>query len=277
MNAALSTALFEDFRAIAYEKAGIKLRNGKEALVAARVAKRLRALGMVDAAQYLRYLSEGDSEEELVNFLDVISTNFTSFFREPDHFEFLTEFVKERIDSGSQRMRIWCAASSSGEEPYSIAITVLDAIDGRQIDFKLLATDISTRVLTQAKAAVYEEQKLRPVPKPMLRKYFTATRDRAVDGSRRLEVKPEIRKLITFTRLNLAAPPFPMNGPMDMVFCRNVMIYFDNRIRQGLIEEIERLLKPNGVLITGHSETLAGSKSTLKVIRPSIYEKQVWT
>ena len=261
---------FRRFCEIAYSRAGILLKEGKESLVAARVAKRMRALGLSSEKDYLDHLDAEGAEEELVNFLDAISTNFTGFFREPDHFTALDELVRERIAAGRRRLRIWSAASSSGEEPYTIAITVAEALEQtgcRSLDHRILATDISTRVLARARAGVYTEHALGPVDRGLRSRHFT----RRVNGQRLFEVKDALKESVVFKRLNLSTPPFPMRGPLDVVFCRNVMIYFDRRVRQALVAEIERLLAPDGVLFTGHAETLAGIDTGLRAVRPSVY------
>lgn len=268
----MKQALFARFCALAYEKAGIALKEGKEALVEARVGQRQRALGLEPVEAYLEYLENDESGEELVLFLDAISTNFTSFFREAEHFDLLRDLVREKVAGGQSRFRIWSAASSSGEEPYSIAISVLDAVGGRPVELKILATDISTRMLTQARNGVYEIERLEPLSAGERGRYLVPVPGE--DPARVLQVRPEVRKLVTFARLNLARPPFPMSGPFDVIFCRNVMIYFDRRVRQGLINEAERLLRPGGVLMISHTETLTGIESGLKTISASIYSRE---
>lgn len=261
----METALFERFRSIAWKQAGIELREGKESLVAARVAKRLRALGLESEEAYLHRLETDVSGEELVQFLDVISTNFTSFFREPEHFELAVAEVERWKASGQKRFRFWSAASSSGEEPYSLAMALADPLGGA--DWRILATDISTRVLSHASAATYPAHQLRTIPAPLASRLVV----RNADGG--FTIRPELAEHVVFKRLNLAQPPFPMQGPIDLVLCRNVMIYFDREVRQRLVSEIERLLKPGGLLMTGHSETLNGLRTGLVLLRPSVYRK----
>ena len=265
--------LFERFRDLAYEKAGISLKGGKEALIGARVAKRMRKLNLDDYRDYLDYLEQDSSGEELVNFLDVISTNFTSFFREPDHFEFLASELTRWAMTGQRRFRIWCAASSSGEEPYTLVMTVLETL-GDGADFRLLATDISTAILRKAREGIYTEKALEPAGKARRSKYFTRL-GRAGGEDTPYQANDILKQHIVFKRLNLSQPPFPMSGPLDAVFCRNVMIYFDRPVRQGLISEAERLLKPGGLLMIGHTETLTGLSTRLRVVHPSIYRKPV--
>lgn len=261
--------VFNQLRAIAYEKAGIALNEGKEALVNARVAKRLRALKLADEEAYLAYLLGDSSGEELVQFLDAISTNFTNFFREAEHFEIFKNLIAHKLQKGQTKLRIWCAASSTGEEPYTILISLDEVLGKKRVDAKLLATDISTRVLSTAMAGQYHEDRLGPMSKERLRKYFDKGKD--AKGEMLFSIKPELRKKVVFKRLNLAKPPFPMKGPLDVVFCRNVMIYFDQKIKQGLVEQIEKLLAPDGLLFIGHSETLSGLKSGLYALKPSVY------
>lgn len=265
----MEASTFEKFRQLVYDKSGISLNQGKEALVSARVGKRMRALNLTDHRAYLDYVLRDDSGEELVHLLDAISTNVTSFYREAAHFEFLASALAKWHREGQRRFRIWCAASSSGEEPYTLAITVLESL-GEGVDAKILATDISTRVLNKAIDGVYHEERVQPVPKPLVNKYFDRCR---VDGEARFAIKANAKKLLTFKRLNLAEPPFPMQGPLDVVFCRNVMIYFDNRVRGGLLSEIHRLLRPSGYLMVGHAESLTGMMSPFKTIQPSVYMK----
>lgn len=264
----MDTKTFNEFCAIAREEAGIDLKQGKESLIAARVAKRLRTLGLPSERAYLEHLRNDASGEELTCFLDVISTNYTSFMREPDHFDTLSKWARSDDIQRRDRLRVWCAAASSGEEPYSIAITLIETLCGRTVDIKILATDISTTVLEKAVDGRYEMAKLAPLSGAQRAKYFAKNGAAGV-----FEVRPEVKKLVVLRRLNLARPPFPMKGPLDIVFCRNVMIYFGRDTREKLIHEIERLLAPGGFLFTGHSETLAGIQTGLRMVRPSVYEK----
>lgn len=266
----MDTTTFETFRRIVYDKSGITLGPSKEALVAARVGKRMRALGMADYRQYLDYVLEDRSGDETVQLLDAISTNVTSFFREPDHFAFLSQTVAQWIAKGQRRLRIWCAASSTGEEPYTIAMTLLETAREPGMDMKILATDISTRVLRECAEAAYPAAKVHTVPPDLRQRYFDI---RSGEEGTAYVVKPSLRNMVTFARLNLAKPPYPMRGPFDIVFCRNVMIYFDTDVRRRLLGEVERLLRPGGYLIVGHAESLTGMPMDLKVTKPSLYLK----
>ncbi len=264
--------IFDRFRTIAYEKAGISLGEQKKELVAARVAKRQRALCIPDVADYLEYLETSSNGQEIVHFLDAISTNFTHFMREKSHFELLASELRRWKSQGYSRLRIWCAASSSGEEPYSLAITVCEALGTPLPDVKILATDINTTVLNKAANGEYSGQSLEVLSRAQRTTYFDLLTPRGALEPR-FKVKQSIRELLVFKRLNLAQPPFPMTGPMDYIFCRNVMIYFDRAVRQRLISDAERLLAPGGLLVIGHSETLTGVNTALKIVRPSVYRK----
>ena len=259
---------FHGFRELAYAHAGIALRENKQALVSARIAKRVRSLGLGGEAQYLEYLQKDKSGKEMISFLDVISTNFTSFFRERDHFELLKEELAVCVKQGKKRVRVWCAAAATGEEPYTLAMTLAESLDGKVDDWRLLATDISIGALEVAAAGRYDLDKLEQVPRTLLDKYF---KEKPSEDERL--VSPALRSKIMFKRLNLATPPFPLNGALDVVFCRNVMIYFDLKVRQRLISEIERLLKPGGLLAIAHSETLNGIDSGFTMLKPSVYRK----
>lgn len=263
----LTQDVFHRLRDLAYDHAGISIRGGKESLVEARIACRLRVLGLPDAEAYVRHIEHHLDGDEIVQFLNVISTNFTSFFRESDHFAFLSEQARVWLEQGRTRIRIWCAASSSGEEPYSLAMT-LDQVLGDRVDWKILATDISTRVLAQASAGSYRADRLTGVPARLAEHYFPLD---AESGAR--IARPDLRARISFGRLNLARPPYPIHGPLDGVFCRNVMIYFDTATRQQVATEVERLLRPGAFLVIGHAESLAGIRTPLELVRASVLRK----
>lgn len=266
----MEQAVFDKYRKLVYDKSGIALAPGKEALVSARVAKRMRALNLDDHRAYLRLLDDDSSGQELVQLLDAISTNVTSFYREPLHFEMLSQLAAQHLASGGRKFRVWCAAASTGEEPYTIVMTLLETFGPHLTDVRLLATDISTKVLARATDGVYTEERVQPIPKALLSRYFEKRGQR---GDCEYVASQRLKNLILFRRLNLATPPFPMRGPLDVVFCRNVMIYFDNQVRSRLLNEIHRLLKPGGHLFVGHAESLTGMVSPFKLVRPSVYIK----
>jgi chemotaxis protein methyltransferase CheR len=262
----VDASTFKEFQTLAYQKAGIFLREGKAALVQARLAKRLRELGLASERDYLERLRV-DRGEEVVMFLDAISTNFTKFFREPDHFESLKDGVVAARAAGQRKFRFWSAASSSGEEPYTMAMVLDPVLEG--CDWKVLATDISTRVLSRAVAGRYGPEEIDGIPPALLQRYL----ERVVEsgGEASFVVRDTLKRRVVYARLNLASRPFPMKGPLDAIFCRNVMIYFDRPMRAGVVTEFERLIRPGGPLFIGHSETLNGLNTRFKSDRPSVY------
>lgn len=259
-----------------YEKCGINLREGKKELVRARLGKRLRETGFEDFRAYYKFLSEDETGDELVHMLDAISTNLTSFFREEKHFNFLTEtvfpsYVTGKKQGGSRRLRLWSAGCSSGEEPYTLAISLLEYFgQGTAYDINILATDISTKVLAQASRGVYPAARLSRMPQHLLTKYFQRGHG-SNEGNFR--AKPLLRDMIEFKRLNLMEP-FPFKEVFNLIFCRNVMIYFDKETQQLLINKFYDCIVPDGHLLTGHSESLTGIRHAFKYIRPSVYQKQ---
>jgi chemotaxis protein methyltransferase CheR len=266
----IDAASFAAIRDLVYGRSGIVLGQGKEALVGSRIGKRMRKLGFSRFPEYLDWVRGGGGEEEMVQLLDAISTNVTSFFREPVHFDFLRARMEEWLRAGRRRFRIWCAASSTGEEPYTLAMTVRECHPDPECDIRILATDISTRVLAAAREGVYPDARMETVPPGLAPRHFEKIRGE--DGAY-WSARPELRDLVRFARLNLATPPFPMQGPMDVIFCRNVMIYFDNAVRGRLLAEFHRLLRPGGYLLVGHSESLAGLTDGFRCLRPSIYAR----
>ncbi len=262
---------FKAIQKIVYTRSGIVLNDKKEALVSGRIAKRLRALNLPNYRSYLDYLTADKTGEELTQMLDAISTNVTSFFRENDHYIFLQNIFRKWVDQGQKRFRFWSAACSSGEEPYSMAMTMVSVLESTYVDLKILATDISTRVLLKSQKGIYPEKSVRTVNPKYKNRFF---RKVYLDSEEYYSIDDSIKKLITFRQINLSQPPFPMKGPLDTVFCCNVMIYFDNIIRKKLIDEIYRLLKPGGYLILGHAESLAGIENNFTLVQPSIYIKK---
>lgn len=262
---------FDRYREIIYEKAGISLSEKKRALVRGRVSKRMRALGLSDYGDYLDRVESDSTGKELTELLDAISTNVTHFFREAAHFDFLEKVVSRWVDEGQTRFRFWSAACSTGEEPYSMAMVLSNVFQGHNIDWKILATDLSTRALKKAMSATYEEKKLDKVDPDFLDRYFR--RNRSQDGST-YTVCPELREKVVFRQLNLSNPPFPMDGPLDVIFARNVMIYFGRPVRRSLLKELYRLLRPQGYLLVGHAESLPGCLDQFQPVQPSVYKGQ---
>lgn len=268
----MERSTFDRFREIAYDQAGIALGQHKEALVQARVAKRMRALDIGSYDEYLRLMENDETGGELTLFLDAICTNVTKFFREAHHFDFIASEMDRWLGQGQRRFRFWSAACSTGEEPFSLAMTILEATRGcPDADVRILATDISTKALDRCLDATYFPERISDVPEQMRDQYFETVSSQA--GSI-MRVKRQVRDMVLFRRMNLSAPPFPMAGPMDAILCSNVMIYFDNPVRMRLLADMHRLLKPGGFLIVGHAESLTGIVSDFRYVQPAVYVKR---
>jgi chemotaxis protein methyltransferase CheR len=265
----MTSSVFDALRRHAYEQAGIAIRENKHTLVSSRIAKRMRECGLTSEREYLAFLEGDRSGREMMCFLDAISTNFTNFFREPDHFALLETEVRSWVAAGAHKLRVWCAAAATGEEPYSLAMTLAETARA-PVEWKLLATDISVTALRTAAAGVYANSRLTAVPEPLRSRYFTEHAGGAEPTSR---ASIDLKARMLFKRVNLATPPFPVRGELDAIFCRNVMIYFDAPVRQRLVSELERLLRPGGLLVVAHSETLNGIRTELTTVRPSVYRK----
>lgn len=267
----------DDFRHISqlvYDHCGINLHDGKKELIRARLAKKLREGGVRTFSQYMDRLSRDPSGREFASFIDVLSTNLTSFFRERQHFEYLQNhllprLVEKKSKQNNFRLRAWSAGCSSGEEPYSIAITLLDTLPRERWDTKILATDISTRILEKARTGRYPAERIEPVAVPLRNKYLMLKKD---NGHKHYEVGDCLREITIFRYLNLMQE-WPVSGPLDFIFCRNVMIYFDKPTQAMLVKRFYNLLDSGGVLFTGHSESLTGIDHEFKYIQPTIYMK----
>ena len=266
--AALSARDFARISGLLYQVCGIHLPSGKEQLVQARLWNRVRALGLNGFGEYVdRVQAEGQGSAELSFMVDALATNKTSFFREPQHF---TTLRSELRAARPGRLRIWSAGCSTGEEPYSIAISILEERRGAaRHDARILATDISSKVLDRAREAVYDPATVHDMPQAILASHFTA--EPRADGPY-YRVKPAARGLVRFARLNLMAP-WPMQGPFDFIFCRNVMIYFDRPTQEQLIARFRDILRPGGLLFVGHSESLTGKSEGLTYVMPAVYRR----
>jgi len=253
-----------------YESCGIRLHKGKEALIQARLGKRMRHLGYSDLAGYCEFLRTGADDAEMERVVDSLTTNFTSFLREESHFKFLVdEALPGLLSAGSRRIRLWSAASSSGEEPYSIAFYLGDRHPAEQgWDWRVTASDISTKVLAKARQGIYAEERLRALPHEWLRKYFQRGTG---DWSGHFRVKAGILERVAFQQINLIAP-YSHPEPFQVIFCRNVMIYFDRPTQEQLVRQLCRYLVPHGYLLIGHSESLNGLDVPLRCLSPSIYQ-----
>ena len=265
----LTRRQFEVIRDLVYDISGIDLRAGKEGLVQSRLSKRLRKLGLADYDDYLALVESDSSGEELSHLIDLLTTNKTSFFREAQHLDYLAERLLTPAFAERKPVRIWSAGCSSGEEPYSIAMVAKQVPGGDRSDLRILATDLSTVVLARAKAALYEERHLDGVTPNILREYFQAVKQ---GKSRVYRVRDDLRAQVKFARLNLM-DAWPMKGPFDAIFCRNVMIYFDKETQERLVSRFAGVLAPGGHLFVGHSESLSGIRHGLRYVRPAVYAR----
>jgi len=266
----ISTDEFERFRTLIYDESGISLSEQKRTLLASRLSKRLRDLELTTFSDYYAKVTEDPTREEFTRMLDLISTNKTDFFREPKHFAFLRERILPELE-GTKRIRIWSSACSSGEEPYTIAMTLFDTVrNPAQWDFKILASDLSTRVLAKAATGTYDEERVRDLPPEVIKRHFLRGRGASAGL---LKVKPHLAAMIQFRRLNLMDDRFPIKSALDLIFCRNVMIYFDRPTQQELVRRFVHLLRPGGYLIVGHSESIVAAGQGLRYIQPAVYAK----
>jgi chemotaxis protein methyltransferase CheR len=265
----LGPAEFQRIAQLVYDRAGIQLPVGKEGLVRSRLAKRLRSLGLDDFAPYVQRVTSGEDPAETAAMLDALTTNKTSWWREKQHFDLLETIAPAMLEE-RRPLTIWSAGCSTGEEPYTIAMVLAMTLGDRgAAQTRVLATDLSTRVLERAKKARYDAEEMDGVPREALGTYFT----KAHEGTRDVcDVVPAIRRTINFAQLNLMGP-WPMKGPFDVIFCRNVMIYFDKQTQGKLIERYWGLLRPGGYLFIGHSESLTGLAHRFTYQAPAVYRK----
>ncbi len=268
---------FYRLKDLVYRKCGINLNDNKKELLRARLGKRLRKSGIPTFNDYYCFLTETDDGAELTQMLDSISTNLTRFFREEKHFEFLGKEVLPalfgRLRSGERpKLRVWSAGCSSGEEPYSLAMWILENGGAGMTppDLKILATDISTKVLSGAVQGVYSQSRVSSVPGDLQRRYFQKGCGK---WQGYLRVKADLRRFIEFKRLNLM-DPFSFSEPFDFIFCRNVMIYFDREFQERLINRFYDCLRDGGHLFVGHSESLMTLSHQYRYVRPAVYQKQ---
>lgn len=274
--AVLSDKTFNRFSSFIYDEVGIKLPSAKKTMLEARLHKRLKVLGIVTFEEYADYVfSHEGRSEELINLIDVVTTNKTDFFREPVHFEYLVKnalpsLIEERGSGFDSPLRIWSAGCSTGEEPYTMSM-VLSEFAESQPGFKssILATDISTVVLSKARNAIYAEDRVDTIPLQMKRKYLLKSKDA---NKPLVRITPELRSMIKFRRLNFMEE-FGLNEMMDIIFCRNVIIYFDKPTQERLLNRFCRQLVKGGYLFLGHSETLSGLDVPLKPVASTVYRK----
>ncbi len=269
--APLSTPQFERIASIAKARWGLSLPPSKFQLVSSRFASFLRKSEFNDIADYLRHIETNASEQDLLAFFDILSTNVTSFFRDRAHFDYLerelfTPLARGNLTLPGKRLRIWSAGCSTGCEPYTLAMIAHDMLASvGGWDIQILATDLSNYAVAEAQAATYTADEVKAIPRDLLAAHFARQGDRFV-------VQPHLRQMVKVAQLNLMSN-WPMKGPFDVIFCRNVMIYFDHPTRERLVNRFAALLRPNGIFAVGSAESLAGMHTGLRSAMPSLYVK----
>ena len=273
----LSNEEFELFRRLIHDSSGINLTLTKKELVKARLAKRLTKMGIDSFKDYYKYVTKTDKTgKELIHLIDSISTNKTDFFREKKHFDLLNtsllpSLISSKTKAGIKKLRIWCAASSSGEEPYTLAMTVFNHLKPNNgWDVKILATDISTKILKKAIIGIYRKELLKDIPTGTISAHFSSV---LYENTNCYKAKDHLKDIIPFRRFNLMTPAFPFRNPFDFIFCRNVMIYFDPETQSKLASKFYDCLPKDGHLFIGHSETLSRSNTSFKYVQPAVYRK----
>ena len=269
----LSDRDYEFIRKLIYEETRINLGDRKRELVTARLGKRLRATNCPSLKDYCKGLKMNPKSGELYHLIDAISTNHTFFFREINHFKFLNNHILHEFANGtmgpSKQLKVWSCACSTGEEPYSVAITLSEFFSNhKDKSWRLECSDISTRVLDFASKGIYEKDKITQVPPDWQKRYFQKG-EKSMEGYFR--VHPNLRKMVNFQRLNLFSSSYPWTQKFNIIFCRNVMIYFDRETQEDLVGRLSRHLEPGGYLMIGHAESLAGVKHPYETIKPAIY------
>lgn len=283
---ALSDHDFELFRKLIYDQSGISLNDTKKELLRTRLRARLEREGYQSYREYYDHVARDKTGKMLLPLLDDISTNLTSFYREINHFEFLRkvlpEWIERKTRTNDRVFRVWSAGCSTGEEPYTLAFVLLEFLSDRLAnwDIKILGTDLSTEVLSRAMKGLYEADRVKDVPRSIREAYFknemaemTTKAGKKLGMRQCVRVAPEVLAMVTFRRLNLMMPGFPFKKQFDFIFCRNVMIYFDKRTQETLVNKYYHVLKPGGYLFIGHSESLTGLKNDFKYIQPTVYQK----
>ena len=262
----LSVTEFDRVRRMIFERAGISLNDGKRAMVHGRLSRRMRATGQRSFADYLQGLDRDPASAEWQAFVNALTTNLTAFFREAHHFEALAEDLQARR---GRPLRIWCNAASTGEEPYSLAMTVHETL-GVDAPVELICSDIDTEVLATARAGIYDAEARGLSPQRLRRHFLRGTGANAG----RIRVRPALANSVEFRPFNLTARPWPKLGaPMDLVFCRNVMIYFDNPTQRRVLEDLHAVMAPGGLLYVGHSENFCDARDLFRLRGKTIYER----
>jgi len=267
---AFSSHDFECVKKLIYARAGIALAENRQEMVYTRLSRRLRATGARGFGEYLERLKGNDRDTEWESFVNALTTNLTSFFREIHHFPILAEHVKKR--QPGHTVKLWCSAASTGEEPYSMAMTMVEAFDSLKPPVRILATDIDTEVLAVAREGVYSLDRLESMSPERVRRFFLKGKDGTAGYAR---VRQELRDLVTFRSLNLLDSKYPMHGSFDAIFCRNVMIYFDKPTQYQILQKFVPLLDRDGLLFMGHSEVFQHASDLIRLIDRTVYKPVV--
>lgn len=264
---------FDYIQGLVYKQTGIVIADHKRDMISRRLHKRVRALKMPSIADYCDFLKHKNPADEMVNFINSVTTNLTSFYREKHHFDYLhDEYLPSFKKTGKKRLRLWSSACSTGEEPYSIAMTMLDVLGDNAggIDAKILATDLDTEVIEKAKSGRYEEKSLSNIPDAKVKKWL---KNNGVPDQGYIEVADKLKPFIQFNKLNLLGE-WPMKGMFDVIFCRNVFIYFDKSTQSKLVSRFYNALEPNGVLMLGHSESILKGDYEFQGLGKTIFLKK---
>jgi chemotaxis protein methyltransferase CheR len=261
-----TTADFERVRKLIYQHAGISLSPAKQDMVYSRLARRLRATAKESFADYLEMLERGD-HEEWERFVNSLTTNLTSFFREPHHFPIFAEHLKKL--GGRNPIRVWCSAASTGEEPYSIAITVAETFGGFNAPVSIIASDLDTNVLATADKGVYPAERVERLSPERLKRFFLKGSG-SQEGN--VAVRPELRRMVQFQRVNLLDASYSVKGPLDVIFCRNVMIYFDKPTQYKILSRFAPMMQDDGLLFAGHSESFLHAADIFRSLGKTVYE-----
>ncbi|HON19153.1 MAG TPA: protein-glutamate O-methyltransferase [Salinivirgaceae bacterium] len=272
-NIELTDKEFNLLSSFIYNEYGIKMPPIKKVMLQSRLQKRLKVLGMRSFKEYCDYVFSAEGSNEVIHMMDVVSTNKTDFFREPIHFDFLRETIlPELVANGQRSVKIWSAGSSSGEEAYTIAITISEFAETKNpIDFQIIGTDISTQVLKTAIEGIYKEDKIANLPLSIKKKYFLRSKD---PEKKLVRIVPQLRQKVKFGRLNLMDDIYPINETFDIVFCRNTLIYFDRPTQEKVINKLCQHLRPNGYFFLGHSESITNMAVPLMHLKPTIFKRK---
>ena len=270
---ALDLATFNRLAGYIYDHSGIKMPANKITMLEGRLRRRLRATGMASFVDYCDYLFGEGAEREHVHFIDVVTTNKTDFFREPRHFDVMQrQVMPELVRQGHRDLKVWSSACSTGAEPYTIAMLLEEALGAREIDnYSILATDLSSEVLQQARRGVYDAQFLAPVPQELASRYLMQPLAKQRTERR---IHPRLRSRVGFARLNLMDDAYRVGDPMHMIFCRNVLIYFDKPTQQKVLARLCDCLQAGGYLFIGHSESIAGMNLPVRQVANTVFVKE---